>query len=1011
MKWMESLAVRQGATEGLTTSADMEIGDVSEDDERLKNTGEYIPYGMKKEDWEKQKAKEEEQKRQRMTAQPPRPAQAPTPVQSAPPPPPPVQQPAASAPVPPPPPAQPAPAASQPAAASDTPDFDNMSPDEIMKWMESLAKRQGAVEGFTTEADMEVGQIAEDDERLKNTGEYIPFGMKTEDWEKQKAREEEQKRQRLAQQPPAAAKPSPAQPPAASVQPPAASFLPPTPPEPVIEPPSALDDFLSSELPPLDTDEEETVVAGAGRNNPVDWLTSVANEPDEFDFSALDSNLLSAEEDDPFKALESLSANDNNMDWLSSLGGDDSGLDALANLADLGADNDPLEGLDFLNQPPAAAQPAASNIGPRPGEDSLEWLESMARDHGATDEELMTPANLNVTRPNETRTDGPGYTPYSFETTNDVPDAAPVSADLDFLNEDEGSPEDWLDDVARGVATGELPTAKPPTGRTTEPAAAPEDEDVADDVMARLAKGHEVDPNDINRMFESFFQRAEGFAHLDEEPREETPAPTIPEDVPDEALKAEIPDWLRDQMIPPTEEPAAANASNMDALMQMFDEQTDLAEDFAAQSESSGDMDAMPDWLRQTPDDEIPALTSSEVPALEGDGELPDWLQATDSEGSDENIFADLPAQALEVEDDDLGELILESDELESLGTLEDDPAFAMDNDPWVVALTLEEEASDQLSQWYAEKTGSISGEDVSEMLETALSQPMPAAVSAQSSAPMLKAAQLPVESVLVMGEAQPAPDWLLGSAEMPAASVVMTPSAPSVVSAPATNEDDIPDWLRQDTDTEDAITSTDLDEIPDWLREQVDDSVVEGTSDLPPWLATDDVAETESDEIPDWLRETMAEEESASPSFTPDTHSAPTVVMAAPTLPPGPSTPTPTSVPSTPAPVPMQPAAIQPVKSSPAPQPVVNIDVASTLQAARGKVSSGDIEGSLADYEMIVRANTALEEVVKDLSKLVEHKDHKRNPALYRVLGDTLMRRGELKNALETYRKALHML
>ena len=88
-----------------------------------------------------------------------------------------------------------------------------------------------------------------------------------------------------------------------------------------------------------------------------------------------------------------------------------------------------------------------------------------------------------------------------------------------------------------------------------------------------------------------------------------------------------------------------------------------------------------------------------------------------------------------------------------------------------------------------------------------------------------------------------------------------------------------------------------------------------------------------------------------------------------------------------------------------------VNIDVASTLQAARGKVSSGDIDGSMADYEMIVRANTALEEVVKDLSKLAEHKDYKRNPTVYRVLGDTLMRRGELKTALETYRKALHML
>src|SRR5688500_11273096 len=121
-----------------------------------------------------------------------------------------------------------------------------MSPDEIMRWMESLAKRQGAVEGFTTSADAVVSDISADDERLKGQGDYIPFGMKQEDWDKQRAKEEEQKKQRLASQPPAA----PAKP--AAAQPPAASFLPPTPPEPVIQPSSALDDFLSGDLPALD---------------------------------------------------------------------------------------------------------------------------------------------------------------------------------------------------------------------------------------------------------------------------------------------------------------------------------------------------------------------------------------------------------------------------------------------------------------------------------------------------------------------------------------------------------------------------------------------------------------------------------------------------------------------------------------------------------------------------------------------------------------------------------------
>jgi len=43
--------------------------------------------------------------------------------------------------------------------ADNTPDFDKMSPEEIMAWMESLAKRQGANEGFTTAADMDVPEV------------------------------------------------------------------------------------------------------------------------------------------------------------------------------------------------------------------------------------------------------------------------------------------------------------------------------------------------------------------------------------------------------------------------------------------------------------------------------------------------------------------------------------------------------------------------------------------------------------------------------------------------------------------------------------------------------------------------------------------------------------------------------------------------------------------------------------------------------------------------------------
>src|SRR5690606_9704160 len=86
---------------------------------------------------------------------------------------------------------------------SDTPDFDSMSPEEMMAWMESLAKRQGAVEGFTTEADIEVDEISEDDERLQGLPEYKPYGMSDEKWAELQAKEQAQKAARTSQTAPA----------------------------------------------------------------------------------------------------------------------------------------------------------------------------------------------------------------------------------------------------------------------------------------------------------------------------------------------------------------------------------------------------------------------------------------------------------------------------------------------------------------------------------------------------------------------------------------------------------------------------------------------------------------------------------------------------------------------------------------------------------------------------------------------------------------------------------------
>ncbi len=58
--------------------------------------------------------------------------------------------------------------------ADNAPNFDAMTPEEIMAWMESLAKRQGAdSSGFTTEANVEIPEVDPDSVVIDEPG-YIP---------------------------------------------------------------------------------------------------------------------------------------------------------------------------------------------------------------------------------------------------------------------------------------------------------------------------------------------------------------------------------------------------------------------------------------------------------------------------------------------------------------------------------------------------------------------------------------------------------------------------------------------------------------------------------------------------------------------------------------------------------------------------------------------------------------------------------------------------------------------
>jgi hypothetical protein len=915
--WMESLAKRQGATEGFMTNADMEVDEVDESDERLAGQGEYIPHGWSKEKWEAHLAKEEEEKQRKAAekqAQPePPPEIEPDPV--------------------------PEPAAEvdtglsddmeeklDAAAEGDMPDFENMTPEEAMRFMESLAKRQGATEGFTTTADMEVGEVDESDERLAGQGEYIPHGWSKEKWEAHLAKEEEEKqRKAAAQQQPASEEAEEAEEPAAAdtQMPDILSDMDMEEIEDIdaeadTEEAAATPDFddifgSDNELPALDslgdeaTPGEETQPAAAAGQDPMDWLSGL--EEDEDDADALDLDALGE--------LEGAGASDDEgdpMDWLAGLAGDEDE-DELD--FDMGAFDDMDMDMGFDAEPEATAsdEPEAEPA----DEGSLEWMESLAKRQGADSEELVTDASMDIPEPDDTDEGGPGYEPYSFEsgtggtldeTDEDDESVSPPVAEFDTEQLDLDDPESWLDSLASGVSEA---SAGADDEMTDD-----EDDLLTEDVTSKLRSGEDVSEEEIQSFFEAQFRRADKRDvpdYLDEEELEDFEGFDVSSDesdTDDELVEADIPEWLRESM---EQEPPTADA--------------DTTEDKTATAEMMvADLGL---------DDELD----------DDDAEFPDWLAGTDEEDSGDisDIFAEETADTGVTETEMPDDMDIDTD------------------DSWVAAFS--DEDSGELADWYERERARLEGEDV------------PDEAASEEPAAGLQPADLPMETELPQGQPQVMPGWM-GSAA--AADEQPGMEAESI-------EEDM-DWL----DEEDVELATE-DDIPDWLRE---DTVTEEEG-VPDWLSEEEV-EMATEDVPDWLRETMEDEQE---------------VISAQQLPEPdePKLPEP-DTPKLPESQPAQPStAMQPAAKSPAPvsASAADIDIDSTLAAARESVSRDAVDEALVEYERLIRANAALEEVERDITKLTEK--HKKNPAVFRLLGDTLMRRGKLQQALDTYRRALNML
>ena len=206
------------------------------------------------------------------------------------------------------------------------PDFDSMTPEQLQAWMETLAERQGATEGFTTEERMEVAEV--DPTTVDVQDNYIPYGKTAEEWARM------QEEERAARQ----ARSQPSQPA-----------------EPTIQP------------------------------NEMDWLSELAtplNQPEaeEIDLSALGLDLNATDEADSLPDLESLN--------LSGL--DDIDLDFNLDDLELGglaeSVGDPMEWLDgLMNDEEPTSPPLSQPSFELPqfddddgSTDTLEWLNTLA---------------------------------------------------------------------------------------------------------------------------------------------------------------------------------------------------------------------------------------------------------------------------------------------------------------------------------------------------------------------------------------------------------------------------------------------------------------------------------------------------------------------------------------------------------------------------------------------------------------------------------------------------------
>jgi hypothetical protein len=897
--------------------------------------------------------------------------------------------------------------------SDNTPDFDKMSPEELMKWMETLAKRQGAYEGFTTSADMEVAEVDPDSVVIDEPG-YVPYGQ-------------ENKKPEPAKPAPAAAAPKPAPVPQPVAPPP--------------QPVAAAADVApaaSGDTPDFDKMSPEEIMK---------WMETLAKRQGAYEGFTTTADMDVAEVDPDTVVIDEPGY----VPY-----GQENKKPEPAKQAPAAAKPEPAKPAPAPAPapapipvapppPPVAAAPAASApaaSGDTPDfdqmspEEIMKWMETLAKRQGAY-EGFTTTADMEIAEadPNSVPNDEPGYVPYGQENKKPAEvkpaakpaAAAPTPAPAPVMKPIPVAPPpppvqapaasistpapvgqdalDWLEKLATEPANelpsldlsglGELPTAEFAEPADTlgwleglaagdvgdlaapTPAAAP----VGDDPMMwleNLARKQGADADELTTAGD--FSQDEEFTLDSFLSSTDAPAEAALADNDDPSAwldsLAEQRSGIPHQQPPKAETPAAppvaaAKAQSQD-IMSALNSGKDVAPDDIANMFSNlmniaANRDDVEDYTFDDDGEEEPADEMEAVP-----GEIPSWL--LDSAPVAETVspasvppLVDVIAEPPAVDDmpDWLKEETVNDD-----GGLENifapvattSPAPSVESPVTTVPSTVKEEFLNTDDQWietfeleYLQRTGA-----------TVEASSAPSTTAATPAATAAGASDLPEETELPVGEPAALPDWLMSAAS----------------STPAVTDEAVPDWLSQPADQPVTL---------DWITTDEPAPaapVVEVTpGELPDWLVE---AAVETPDVPDWLLETIGDEEQAVAASAP----APTPVPAS----------TPAIVPVAPAPKPVPVPA--PVRAG---FPAAAVDVSGAIASAQQKVGAGDVDGGLVDYESVVRAGGDLSSVLDDLRSLMSRNPN--NPAVYRVLGDGLMRSGRLQEALDTYRKALNLL